>query len=282
MTMPLTPELEPKDVNETDLYPIVNASLRQRYDRIAACWNTDAYEGTRRDDLIEELVRVGQVEDHQTILEAMCGTGILARSIRQRFPRVQMYVLDFSRGMLNMIPEGMVKVQASVIAMPFPDQVFHRVFLRSGIYDLPKRLQLKALYEMKRILTEKGMLILQTYYTTPTTKEALNNIVNIKDLASGQYEDMGREYPRYFALREELEAWLEEAGFAVETIRTFEGAIRYLKTKEMMELGKDLWVEYMNDLPQQTKEEIKLRSEPDGSLTYNFPGIIYRLTPSSL
>jgi len=275
-----TPSVEKseKEISETEIYPIVNGQLQQRYDRISAHWNSKAYEGTRRDDLIPRLIDVSDIKDGQKILEAMCGTALLSKELQRLFRECQNYVLDFSQGMLNMAPEELKKVQASVVAMPFSNESFDRIFLRSAIYDLPKRMQLKALQEIGRVLSADGVFTLQTYLTTDKTHNALNDIVNIKDLASGQYQDMGKEeYPRYFAKLEELTAWFDEAGFVFEKADEFEGVITYMKTKEMTDLGKSIWIEYIENLSNDIKESIKLRTEDDGTMTYNFPGIIFKL-----
>lgn len=267
-----------KEIIETEIYPVINAQLQQRYDRISAQWNSKAYEGTRRDDLILKLIEISEIEDGQKILEAMCGTALLSKELQRLFPKCQNYILDFSQGMLNMASEELKKVQASVVAMPFSDESFDRIFLRSAIYDLPKRMQLKALQEIRRILSTGGTFTLQTYFTDGKTFRALNDIVNIKDLASGQYQDMGKEeYPRYFATLEELKQWFDDAGFSFEQIDEFEGVITYMRTKEMTDLGKSIWIEYIENLSNEIKEAIKLRTEADGTMTYNFPGVIFKL-----
>lgn len=275
------PESQDNELGETNLYPILNTELQQRYDRIAPEWNGKSYEGLRRDDLIPVLLEFGELVDGQNVLEAMSGTGLLSQTIKKEHPNSEVYALDFSRGMLNTIPKEIHRVQASAIAMPFINKSFDRLFLRSAIYDVPQRMQLKIMSEMKRVIKDDGIWTLQTYHTTPETKEALNSIVNIKDLASGQYQDMGQEQPRYFALPNELEAWLEEVGFTIETKQDFEGVMRYMRTHEMTSLGANMWLDYVQNLPIEVKEILKLRFEEDNTLTYNFPGLIYKLRPRS-
>ncbi len=271
-----SPEKE-RAISETDIYPVVNNQLQQRYDRIATQWEGTAYEGTRRDDLIPRLIELAELKGDEKVLEAMCGTALLLKELQKKFPNAEHYALDFSRGMLNVAPETLRKIQASVIAVPFPDASFDRIFLRSAIYDLPRRLQLKALEEMRRILKNDGHLILQTYFTTPQTFKVLNDIVNIKDIASGQYLDMGAEYPRYFSTSEELEAWFAEVGLTFEKLDEFEGVIRYMRTKEMTTLGQSIWLDYIKNLSAEMRAAIKLQEEQDGTLSYNFPGVIYKL-----
>lgn len=269
------------ELSETSFYPVLNTQLQQRYDRLATQWNKGAYDKIRRDDLIPRLLEVAEIKEGHSVLEAMCGMGIVANEVKTQFPTSKVYGLDFSRGMLNEIPEGVFKVQASVVAMPFPDQCFDRILLRSAIYDLPRRMQSNALKEFQRILSGDGIFVLQTYHTTPETKVALNDIVNLRDKLAGQYQDMGKEAPRYFATKDELEEWFNEVGFKFEQVHSFEGEIAFQKHQEMSSEGKQVWANYVLALSNQVKELIKLKTGEDGSLTYNFPGVIYKLTHQS-
>ncbi len=270
-------ESKEKKLYETNLYPITNIQLQQRYDRIATKWNSEAYDNTRRDDLIPMLIENADIEDGQNILEVMCGTAILSKEIKKRYQKCKVYGLDFSRGMLNTIPEEINKIQASVIGMPFPENVFDKILLRTAIYDLPKRLQLNALREVGRTLSNTGTFIFQTYHTTLETHETLNEIANLKDKLAGQYQDMGKENPRYFATINELEEWFDEAGFEYERILEFESEIQLQKAQEMPEHAKKVWANYVLNLPQETKQAIKLKEELGQKLVYTFPGVIYKL-----
>ena len=261
-------------------FPIINTPLQQRYDKIAAKWNSDVYEGTRRDDLIPTLIEAAKIRGDEKILEAMSGTALLSKEIHVNYPECKLYALDFSRGMLNFAADQIHKIQASVLAMPFANHSFDIIFLRSALYDLPKRFQLKGLQEIRRVLKPGGRFIFQTYYSPKGIGDTLNKIVNMKDLVSGQYQDIGREHPRYFATLEELTEWFEQAGFLYREVQKFEGYIRYLQTNEMNELGKRMWIKYITALPEAIKEKLKLKWENDQQeLVYTFPGVIYVLFP---
>ena len=272
-----TPQEKKEGVKiETHSFPILNAPLQKRYDRIATNWNGKSYEGIRQDELIPKLIDAGRMADGLNVLEAMCGTGLLASEIKKEFPNTDLWALDFSQGMLNMVDPSIKKVESSVVSTPFEKGTFDRVFLRSALYDLPQQVQLKALQEMRRILGRNGLFILQTYYSQPETNVVLNDLVNLKDLASGQYQDMGQEKPRYFATQQELETWFRKAGFSYEKLEEFNGVIQYTKTTEMSDMGKDMWVKYVNDIEEDKKSQINLRND-NGAITFDFPGVIYRL-----
>jgi len=267
-----------KFVSETEIYPIVNTQLQERYNRIAMKWNGQAYEGTRRDDLIPQLIKLADVKDGHRILEAMCGTALLTEELVNSFPECEYYSLDFSRGMLNAINVPTKKIEASIIATPFANESFDRIFIRSAIYDIPRGMQIKALKEINRILIDGGTFILQTYHSDDQTNKALNDLVNLKDLASGQYLDMGQEYPRYFAKVDELEEWFDQSGFTFERVDNFEGKITYMKTTEMTNLGTSMWLDYVENLSDEVKKSLSINKDDNGTVSFNFPGGIYKLS----
>ena len=280
MTEKFSQNFEQKEYVENIIESMpINEDLQKRYDEID--WNSFAYEGTRRDDLIPKLLEIADIKDDDKVLDAMCGTSNLLKESTKKYPNCDYFALDFSIGQLKNIPLEINKIQASVIAMPFDDKSFNKIFIRSGLHDLPRKMHRNALCEIQRILKEDGIFILQTFFTTFKNQLYYNNIVNRKDWAAGYYKHPkglgSEEYPRHFATKEELEKWFDEVGFNYEFIEDFEGVITYLKTKEM-HWGQKEWKIYMDSLPENIKKEIQLRSEEGAEYVYNFPGVIYKIT----
>lgn len=271
---------ESKEAVEVDstFYPLVNEQLQKRYDRIATKWNSEAYDNTRRDDLIPAILEVATIEDGHQVLEAMCGTALLAQKTKVAHPHAKVYGLDFSIGMLNEVPTDIFCVQASVLGTPFGDEQFDRVLLRNAIYDLPKRMQRNALAEISRIMKNDGTFILQTYIADEDTKQALNEIANMKDRLAGQYQDMGKESPRYFATDEEFSQWFSRVGLEHVTTQKFFSDIKLQKASEMSDFAKQQFASFMVGLPGNTKEAINLRTDDAGGYTYSLPGVIYKIT----
>ena len=255
-----------------------NTKLQQRYDKIAKSWNSEAYEGTRRDDLVPSLIEISEVKNGQKVLEAMSGTAILSQTLKKDFPDADVTVLDFSQGMLDTIGDDIKKVKASAACMPFSNENFDRIFVRSALYDLPKEAQVKVLEELARVLAKDGIIVLQTYCSDSESQRVLNDIVNKKDAAAGQFQDIdGSQHPRYFATKDELQNWFEEAELSFEERGAFKGKITYLKTGEMSKNGTGEWLGYVDNLSADERAAINLREENDGTITYDFPGVIYRL-----
>ena len=254
----------------------INKQLQARYDRIAPSWNSDVYAGTRRDDLIPKLITLLEVQAGSLkVLEAMAGTALVSQELKKQNSELECYALDFSQGMLAQIKGAIKKIQASATVMPFADKSFDRICIRNGLYDLPRQLQRKALKEIKRVLSVDGIFVLQNYHTTLATFEYLNELVKQKDIAGSQNKAIEEPFSRYFAPIEEFEGWLNEAGFEFSREMVFEGEIRYMRTKEMSDT--ESWLKYANSLPKEIEEVLKMRTEKDRTLTFNFPGIIYRM-----
>lgn len=262
---------------DSTLYPLVNEQLQKRYDRIATRWDTEAYSGTRRDDLIPKLIETASIEDGHRVLEAMCGTAIVAREIEERYSNALVCGLDFSIGMLNQIPKNIFRVQASVLGMPFDDETFDRIILRTAIYDLPRRMQRNALAELHRVLKKNSIFALQTYVSETDTAQTLNEIANTKDRLAGQYQDMGKEAPRYFATREEFGEWFDRVGFEQTLIHTFSSQIKLQKASEMSDDGKRQFSRFMESLSGESKKAVGLKIDEDGNYTYELPGVIWKL-----
>lgn len=276
------PKVEKKEQIEADstFYPLVNEQLQHRYDRIATKWGGEEYNNTRRDDLIPTLIEAAQIENGHTVLEAMCGPAIVAQLIKEKNPTAKVCGLDFSIGMLNQIPQegGVMRVQASVLGMPFEDELFDRILLRTAIYDLPRRMQRNALQEITRLMKNDSIFVLQTYITEANTNQILNAIPNMRDRLAGQYQDMGNEPPRYFATKEEFEEWFEKVGLKYEIVHNFVSNIEISKIIESSESNKKQLLDFIASFSKENQKAINFKVDEEGNYTYALPGIIYQIT----
>ncbi len=269
-----------------------NLYLQSRYDKIAPDWNGRAYEGTRRDDIIPQLIELSRMESSPglVVLEAMAGTGNLTRELASFFPECGYTCLDFSKGMLEQIPNGICeRICASVLSMPFAPRRYDRIFLRSALYDLPELRQYDAVKEVARVLKEDGLFVLQTYVAGENSQPWLNELVNRKDSFSGfrpppgdEVSDASKEtFPRFFPTESELSHMIARASLReVNSGFCFLGRMRYLLTNELEGRGRSDWLDYARSIPPSIQHELQFR-ETDAGLEFNFPGIVrvYRKIP---
>ncbi|MCB1051792.1 MAG: methyltransferase domain-containing protein [Acidobacteria bacterium] len=106
------------------------------------------------------------LEPKQTaILDLACGTGIVARSLRKKFPdKVQLTGLDPALGMLAVAKDLSPQVdwvQGVAESLPFPDRAFSAVLCQFGFMFFSD--QDRALREMARVLAPGGQLIVAVW-----------------------------------------------------------------------------------------------------------------------
>lgn len=279
---PESPEQKEK-IEDGEVNDVENKELSDgRYPSIAEHWNSDRYKNTRRDDLIPILLDTLQIEDDHTILEPMCGTAIPSLIIKEMNPKVNICGLDFCHEMLTLIPKekGVMRVRSNVIAMPFDDETFDRVLLRTAIYDLDRRKQRNALQEISRTMKDDAVFVLQTYVTDENTHIILNEIVNMRDKLAGNFKKMGKNrYPRYFAKKEGLEKHFEKVGLKYEIVHEFVSNIEMSKISESSESNKRQLLYFISGFSKEEREAINFKADEENNIFgYDWKGIIYKLT----
>jgi SAM-dependent methyltransferase len=143
------------------------------------------------------------------ILDLGCGTGIVARVLRERLGgAARLTGLDVNPGMIakaRSLAPDIEWVEASAAALPFPEHSFEVVLAQQVLQFVPDRLA--ALREVRRVLTPGGRLIASTWRARAHQPlfEALGQVAE-KHLGTGSDK-------RWSLDGDELGALLAEAGF---------------------------------------------------------------------
>jgi len=257
-----------------------NLLLQKRYDTIAPRWDSPAYEGLRRDDLLQKILgilKLDKLQGSPEILNAMCGTGTVGLTIKKYLQEKgidsRVSFLDFSQGMLDQIPddEAEIKVCDDITMMPFAHS-FDRIVLRNGLYDLEQTSQLPALRQIYRVLKDDGLFVLVTYCPTKELQAYYNEIVNYKDWLAGWNDG---EHDRYFLTEQEAREELDLAGFKnIRRMLKYFSVLHYEGTREMDKLAAAKWKRFVLDIPKTIRKKIGIELQSDGTVTYQFPGIV--------
>jgi malonyl-CoA O-methyltransferase len=124
----------------------------------------DRTAGEYRSDIAEEDGRVRAVLERlgplngKRVLDAGAGKGRYAALLQRRFPDAAITALDVSAEMLRHVPEGIARVQHSLLDMPFPDGHFDAVVC---IEALEHAVQIReAVSELVRVLAPGGTLVI--------------------------------------------------------------------------------------------------------------------------
>lgn len=257
-----------------------NSLLQKRYDIIAPLWNSPAYEGLRRDDLLPkilELLKLDKLQDSPEILDAMCGTGTMGTAIKKYLQEKninsRVSFLDFSQAMLDQIPEdeAEIKVCSDITMMPFAHS-FDRIVLRNGLYDLEKTSQLPALRQIYKVLKDDGLFVLVTYCPTKELQPYYNEIVNFKDRLAGWSNGQNE---RHFATERELREEMTRAGFKnIQRKFKFSSDLHYGETGEMNKSANAKWERLLLDILKTIRKKMGIKLQSNGTATYQFPGIV--------
>jgi SAM-dependent methyltransferase len=141
----------------------------------------------------------------QRVLDVGCGTGELAKRIRERFPRTVVVGCDFSAGMLRRAgAKGDFAhwVRGDACRLPFRHGAFDVVVSTEAFHWFPD--QDAALREFHRVLVPGGRLLLAL--VTPLA--GISSLADVGSRLIGQ--------PFHWPTRLETRQRLERAGFSVE------------------------------------------------------------------
>jgi ubiquinone/menaquinone biosynthesis C-methylase UbiE len=118
---------------------------------------------------VPPLLDLVELRAGERVLDVACGTGVVSRlAARRMAPSGTVTGLDLNEGMLSVagrlpLPPGLTIDwrQGSALALPFADQAFDVVVCQHGVMFFPDRL--KALSEMRRVLTPGGRVALSVW-----------------------------------------------------------------------------------------------------------------------
>lgn len=122
-------------------------------------------------------------QDGDRILDLACGTGILARTLRQEASAdTEITGADFNAGMLAMAAEvadpalGPIEWhEANVIDLPFADGAFNKLYCQQGFQYFPE--EQAALREMRRVMEPGGRLLMTIWRGDSALFEAVAQVL---------------------------------------------------------------------------------------------------------
>ncbi len=162
------------------------------------------------------LLDLAELRAGARVLDVACGTGVVSRLAARRVaPGGAVTGVDLNEGMLALarrlpLPPGITIQwrQGSALALPFADGTFQVVLCQQGLQFFPDRL--KALGEMRRVLTSAGRVALSVWTgASPyfvAQREALGRYVGVEaTMASTAAFSLGNA--------DELRGLVQDAGF---------------------------------------------------------------------
>ncbi|HAV43006.1 TPA: hypothetical protein DCX15_03205 [bacterium] len=138
-------------------------NIQSRYYNLLVRWCFLPFGGDERcrDKLIEDI----EFSTKEAILDMCCGTGGVTFAIAKRIGReCEIIGIDLSSGQINIAQRSnrfanIKFIEGDVVSTSFEDECFNKVFIAHALHEMPREIRLEVLVETKRVLEEKGKVI---------------------------------------------------------------------------------------------------------------------------
>jgi ubiquinone/menaquinone biosynthesis C-methylase UbiE len=186
-------------------------------------------------DWAPHVVEMGDVSAGHSVLDAACGTGIVARTATERVgPNGRVVGVDLNQAMLTVaerVCPGVELRQADITSLPFDDATFDVVLCQMALMFFPDRIA--AIREMGRVVEPQGTVVVMV----PSSLDAQPAYRPLVDLAA---RHAGPEavamLSAYWACGDldELIGTTRDAGLEVLSTRTRMGTARFESIDEFV------------------------------------------------
>ena len=199
----------------TDQNAAFVGSIPENYDRYLGPALFEPYAA----DLVGRL----ELDEGASVLELACGTGIVTRRLRDRFPAARIVATDLNEAMIDYAArkfgdEDRIEWrQADMTALPFPDESFDAVVCQFGLMFVPDKAA--AAREARRALRPGGTFAFSVW-----------DAIEHNDLARVAHATIAsffvRDPPNFYEVpfgmhdRQALRALLDGAGFREASMET--------------------------------------------------------------
>ena len=230
------------------------------------------------------VLDTAQVGPGQKVLDVACGTGILARAALARVsPRGSVAGLDPNPGMLAVatkLEPGIAWRQGMAESLPYQDASFDVVVSQFGLMFFTDRL--KALREMRRVLTTEGRLAVAVWDSLEHIPGYAAEVALVERIA-GEHGANPLRAPFVLGNTDELIVLFRSAGISNVSVMTHHGLARFPSIRSMLDadvygwlplMGVTLNSEEIDQIFQEAEHELSPFLAPDGTVAFDLPAHI--------
>ncbi len=154
------------------------------YEHIISCWYDPGVRFFLRhfggeDHFRQELLSTIDFSSGDRILDLCCGTGGVTQSIIKKvgapvqITGVDRSVVQITKAIKKNIYSNVSFTLGDAISTGLPSGYFNKVFIGHALHEMPRRIRLAVLYEVKRVVQNDGQLIVFEFNRPPALKRRL-------------------------------------------------------------------------------------------------------------
>ena len=139
-------------------------SIRRMFDKIAPKYDfiNNLISFSKHLKIKKEAIDLLNLKNEKElkVLDLCCGTGDLGRIVKEKFPKIQVYGVDFSTGMLKIASKqnkNREYYRADATKLPFGDSTFDCILMGFGLRNIQD--ETIALSEIFRVLKRNGQFL---------------------------------------------------------------------------------------------------------------------------
>jgi SAM-dependent methyltransferase len=230
------------------------------------------------------ILDAAQVGPGQKLLDVACGTGILARAALARIsPGGSVVGLDLNPGMLAVATKLEPRItwrQGIAESLPYPDASFDIVLSQFGLMFFTDRL--KAMSEMRRVLTPEGRLAVAVWDSLDHIPGYAAEVALVERIAGERAVNPLRA-PFLLGDKDELAALFKSADVNEVSILTHHGVARFPTIRSMLDADIKGWLplfgvilsnEEIKHIYAEAEQELSSFLAPDGTVAFDLPAHI--------
>lgn len=187
----------------------------------------------------DKIVDAAGLSREKNILDVACGTGIVARTVKDRLKnKATVTGLDLNPAMLNVakrVCPDVNWIEGNAEELPFENEYFDAIFCQAGLMFFPEKII--ALSEMNRVLCNGGKMVVQVW----AENEAYNKLIEVLEEVAGSETASILRAP--FVLNDitTLANIFERSGIAVTSLQTDQTILKAPSLERWLQVELESW-----------------------------------------
>lgn len=216
------------------------------------------------------------ISQEKNILDVACGTGILARTVKDRLnDKASVTGVDLNPAMLRVarrIRSDINWVEGNAQNLPFENESFDAVLCQAGLMFFPDKIA--ALSEMNRVLQSGGKMAVQVW----GQNEPYDILTDILEEVEGQETASIMRAPFVLQDKNLLTDLFKSSGISITNLQTHQIILKSPSLEQWLQIELESWalsgkVDVAEILPK-VKERLQSFCLPDGTVEIPMNGYI--------